>query len=201
MLFIEKALNYLTMVANNNLSVNLMLHAAFILVGVVFFTVKNPLRSHIVNAFLAVVSGSVFLHAVVFKNPFIGLLFLIVTSILVFELFRRKNIFEFTGSRVIDITAVLLLVFGFAYPHFMNISLAEYLLYAPVGIVPCPTLITILGFYLLNTRPGKGSYWTITIISTIFSLIGIIMFKVYIDIVLVLAVGLSYYKLLARKVN
>lgn len=200
MLFVEKALNYLNMVANNNLSVNLMMHILFILAGIGLVTIKNPLKSQLVNLFLVILSGSVFLHAAIFGNPFIGLLFLIMTLIMVFELIRRKNNFQFTESRLINITAVLLLVFGFVYPHFVNTSLAEYILYAPVGIVPCPTLITILGFYLLNTNPNKVSYWTITVISTIFSLIGIIMFKVYIDIVLLLAVSLSYYKLLGRKV-
>ena len=62
------------------------------------------------------------------------------------------------GPRWIAAFGISLMAFGWLYPHFLNTaSWVTYLYAAPLGLLPCPTLIAAIGFALvvdgLSSRP------------------------------------------------
>ena len=76
----------------------------------------------------------------------------------------------------------------------MNIVLS--LLFAPLGIVPCPTLLTIGG--ILNLYPGKvnkGLFIYTIILIIVYGVIGTFVFKVYYDFLLLLLATFSILNL------
>jgi hypothetical protein len=84
-------------------------------------------------------------------------------------------------------TACLLL--GWAYPHFVVAqSWVTYIYAAPVGLVPCPTLLVVIGITL--TLPGLGSrFWAIALTAAglAYGLIGVFRLGVMLDWGLILA--------------
>lgn len=102
------------------------------------------------------------------------------------------------------IAGVLLLGFGWVYPHFLReASWWMYLYAAPAGLVPCPTLSAIIGFGLiaggLNSRT-----WTLAVGITglFYGVFGALRLGVMIDWVLFAgAFILVLYPFLVRSVS
>jgi len=54
---------------------------------------------------------------------------------------------------------LLMVLFGLAYPHFLEpASFITYLYAAPVGIVPCPTLSVLVGLSILLSSMNSRSW-------------------------------------------
>lgn len=87
----------------------------------------------------------------------------------------------------------LLAGFGWIYPHFLDASPSAYLVAAPLGLVPCPTLSMMLGLALLGVRPAGRAWPTLLIgASGFYALVGALRLGVWIDLVMIAgAVGLA----------
>lgn len=84
------------------------------------------------------------------KNPFQGLVFLILTFILGLISFQLVNRPVSLHRKWTFPVGILALVYALVYPHFLEGKSAWlYLVAAPVGVVPCPSLSLVLGFSLL----------------------------------------------------
>jgi hypothetical protein len=80
----------------------------------------------------------------------------------------------------------LLLAVGWVYPHFLETTRpALYLVAAPLGIIPCPTLFAMLGITLL-TRGSSSSVGSLLIaaVALFYGAIGAFALKVHIDAML-----------------
>ena len=82
-------------------------------------------------------------------------------------------------------------VFGFYYLHWVSDPIwINALIYSPLGVVNCPSLLTIGGMLILATPPRSAILESMTGIATLwFGFYGMFALNAYIDIVLVL-VGL-----------
>jgi hypothetical protein len=97
---------------------------------------------------------------------------------------------------------VLMLAFGWAYPHFAEPHTAlSYLYSAPTGLIPCPTLSVALGFGLLDWLPGRRSWTGILAMAAVFyGLFGVLRLGVAIDLMLLVgALGLLAKQLLTSR--
>ena len=124
--------------------------------------------------------------AIVFNSPFNGLVFaagaLALTAIAVGGDRRLVSL----GSAWMRGIGVATIAFGWVYPHFLERHTAAYLYAAPVGLVPCPTLATVIGFALLGG--GLGSrVWSLTLaaLGLFYGLFGVLRLSVLLDIGLV----------------
>ncbi len=80
------------------------------------------------------------------------------------------------------------IVFGFYYLHWVEDPIwINALLYSPLGVVNCPSLLMISGFLILATPPRSAILESMTGIATLwFGFYGIFALNAYVDIVLVL---------------
>lgn len=133
-------------------------------------------------------------------NPFQGLAFLILTFVLGIISFRLGNRPVSLHRKWTFPVGVAVLLYALVYPHFLQTdSLWLYLIAAPVGVVPCPTLSLILGFSLLF----QGFYsrlWSLVAAAAgiFYGLFGILRLGVWLDLGLLLA-ALSHVLLAAAQ--
>ena len=124
--------------------------------------------------------------AIVFNNPFNGLVFAasaLVLTALAMSGDRRPASRGSAWTRGIGVTTI---AFGWVYPHFLQGDATAYLYASPVGLVPCPTLAVAIGFALVGN--GLGSrVWSLTLaaLGLFYGLFGVLRLSVFLDIGLV----------------
>ena len=130
---------------------------------------------------------SVAFAALAYGNAFNGVTFGALALVLVLLGGRRNYRAVSSHTRWTRALGAALVAFGFAYPHF---AAGWAVLYAPVGVVPCPTLAVIAGFTLLAegfespALPG-----VLTAFTAFYGLFGVARLGVAIDVGLFAATG------------
>jgi hypothetical protein len=84
------------------------------------------------------------------------------------------------------VPGLLLVAFGWAYPHFLEVMRwTAYLLAAPLGVLPCPTLSAVIGFTLmLDLRRSMAWSLTLAAAAVVFGAIGVFRLGVTMDVAL-----------------
>jgi len=85
-----------------------------------------------------------------------------------------------------SVLGVVSAAFGWVYPHFLATShWSGYLIAAPLGLLPCPTLSAIIGLTLIVSGLESVA-WSVTLAGAaiLYSAIGVIRLGVAIDIAL-----------------
>lgn len=121
-------------------------------------------------------------------NPFQGLVFLILSFILgliSFQLAIRPVSLHRKWTFPVGILA---LVYALIYPHFLDgKSILLYLIAAPVGVVPCPTLSLVFGFSLLFNGFYSRAWQAVCAVAGLFyAAFGIVVLGVWLDLGLLL---------------
>lgn len=90
------------------------------------------------------------------------------------------------GARPLLVPGILLVGFGWAYPHFLQTNgWTSYLYAAPLGLLPCPTLSSIIGVSLIVDLLGSRLWGLVlTAVGVAYGLIGAFQLGVGIDLVL-----------------
>lgn len=126
--------------------------------------------------------ASVSILAWAFGNPFNGAVFALCTVALT-ALARRGASFPVArGPEWSSVLGVVLVAFGWAYPHFLDGSPLGYLYREPTGILPCPTLALVSGLALLGGGLVGGA-WRLLLatMGTFYALFGALRLGVVID--------------------
>jgi hypothetical protein len=129
---------------------------------------------------------SVALLALLAGSPFNAVVFLVL-SVLSFAVARRlRTVPVHLGPRWQVIAGAAMIAFGWFYPHFVHgSSTLVYLYMAPTGLIPCPTLATIVGFSILFSGFGSRAWGAIVAFAGLFyGLFGGFRLGVHIDHVL-----------------
>ena len=120
------------------------------------------------------------------SNPFTGIVFLLMAGALAALSARVPMERIRIGPRWIAAVGISLMTLGWLYPHFLNTaSWVTYLYAAPLGLLPCPTLIAAIGFALvvdgLSSRP-----WSMVLagVGLVYGTIGVFTLGVTIDVAL-----------------
>jgi len=137
-------------------------------------------------ALLALPPVSVGVLALLFGNPFNGILFLFFSALLAWFGLRLPNEKPAPAPLWSFAFGVIMLAFAWVYPHFVpGASWLKYLYAAPTGLIPCPTLSLVVGFALL-TRGFASRAWSLTlvVIGLFYGLFGALRLGVRIDFIL-----------------
>ena len=135
-------------------------------------------------------------NAVYYGNIFHLITFSIMLVFVVVIFIKNKQAADTPKKDIYTTMAVLFIVLGIWYPEFTHVNIVLSLLFAPLGIVPCPTLLTIGG--ILNLYPGKvnkGLFIYTIILIIVYGVIGTFVFKVYYDFLLLLLATFSILNL------
>ena len=130
---------------------------------------------------------SVAILAFLSGNPFNGILFSILTVLIIIFGLRATIQPVQTSQIIFKVIGILMIVFGLVYPHFINPdSLLKYLYASPVGLIPCPTLSILIGFLLLyNGFDSQSLTLTVIVFGLFYGIFGVLKLAVYLDIFLV----------------
>jgi hypothetical protein len=135
---------------------------------------------------------SVSLTAWLSGNPFNGAVFAILAAVLIATAvgFPRRSVRLASSAWVASGAAVV--VFGWTYPHFIRTdSWTTYLYASPFGLLPCPTLSTVIGMTIIVSNLGSTS-WSTLLAGTglVYGLIGTFRLGVVLDSGLLVATGI-----------
>lgn len=118
-------------------------------------------------------------------NPFNGAVFALLAGALAALAARMRGAIR-VGPPWLVAAGFTLLAFGWVYPHFLQAgSWAAYLVAAPLGLVPCPTLSALIGGSLIvDGLESRGWSLTLAAAGVVYGLIGWLRLGVTIDVAL-----------------
>ena len=183
-------LNYLEVLANNSLWVNFLMHiVALMALIAVFVLTKQNLKRWIFQGAVSILFLSVTIHALIFGNPFHTVTFGLLALTALVQLFVKKENIRAAESKWITAIALFFIFIGLWYPEFVDKNALMLLMVSPVGVIPCPTLLTTIGLLMLTMPSVSKAQYIITIaMGIVYGVIGVFVFKVYLDITLLILV-------------
>ncbi|MCW8906603.1 MAG: hypothetical protein OQL28_05095 [Sedimenticola sp.] len=183
----EEILAGLGAIANDWRWLSILWHGYFAALLLGLLSGMRP-GGRIVGVLLALPLLSVSILAWVHANPFNGTAFGLTAMVLLIIAARLTGDAVKVGPPWLTVPGVLLIGFGWLYPHFLdNATFLEYLYAAPTGLVPCPTLSIVIGFTLVLGGLNSRSWCLVLSLAGLFyGVFGAVRLGVWIDGVLVL---------------
>lgn len=180
----------LTAIANRWIALAIVWHVAILALFGALASGWRPDR-RTAGLMLAALTASVAVVAAFAGSLFNASIFAVITGALVFLAVRTSPPPPDQGRpRWAAIVGSMLVGFGFVYPHFLDRSAAMYLVAAPVGVVPCPTLAVVVGFTLIaRDLQTRARCWTLVTAAAFYALFGAFRLGVLLDIGLLAGAG------------
>jgi hypothetical protein len=174
-----------TRAANDSLLLGLLWHLTTLAAAVALARGWRPSRR---SAGLCLVVPLLSVSAVswVHGNPFNGTVLLVAAAVLGGIAFRLPGEAVRLGPRWTSIAGIFLVALGWIYPHFLEAGPAWlYLVAAPLGVVPCPTLCAVIGWSLLADGFGSRAWATaLAALGLFYGIFGAVRLGVGIDLLL-----------------
>jgi hypothetical protein len=175
----------LTVVANDLAMYSLFMHAAF-LVALAAGLLLPGARARLFGGFLGLLAASaagVALNYLILPNILLfGLYFVLILS----GLWSGGLDWDLGRTNAADrLFGLLGLVFGFWYLHWVQSPIMlNALLFSPLGVVNCPTMLTISGFLCLTSQRPALLELVSGVVCVYFGLFGIFLLGAYVDVAL-----------------
>ena len=137
--------------------------------------------------------ASVAAFAFAYGNPFNGIVFAAATASLVVLAVRQPAAPAAAGPRWASLLGLAMIAFAWGYPHFLeDRAPIVYLVAAPVGLVPCPSLALAIGGALLAGGLERRAAAILAALGLFYAVVGVARLGVVLDVGLgVGAVGLA----------
>ena len=197
---VEQILLGLKEVANNWRALAIFWHAGFAVIATLLIIGIRPSK-RLAGILLALPLFSVSAVAWASSNPFNGIVFALIGILFAYLSTRwpREKARIAPGWTLIP--GVILFIFGWVYPHFLETtSFLSYLYSAPTGLIPCATLSIVIGlFLLLDTLGSRALSFILSLAGVFYGLTGVFQLKVSIDWVLLLGSVITLIVGLAKK--
>jgi hypothetical protein len=190
----EEILIGLREIANDWRLLAILWHGYFAVLVVTLILGVRPAR-RIAGLILVLPFFSVSALAWTSANPFNATFFSLLGVVLLLISFRLPG----EKIRIAPVWAViigaLMFAFGWAYPHFLETaSFIPYLLSAPTGLVPCPTLSVVIGVSIIWGGLGSRIWSVVLAVTGIFyGVFGAIILQVPLDWVLLIGSLVSIF--------
>ena len=169
-------------VVNGHTGAAVAWHVIIFLVIVFLLAKKMPARLMVWLLGLSMASVGIF--ALMSKNPFDGIVFIILFVAFTYFGTKATGAAPETSAILFRIAGLLVIGFGLVYPHFLETgSWAKYLIAAPFGLIPCPTLSVATGFLILHRGyRSKGLMITTILAGALYGLFGVFRLGVLLDV-------------------
>ena len=185
----DEILQSLTYLANNYKHIAIIWHLVMYSLLLFLVVSKEKLSNRFVGCFLTLPLLSVSFFAWLANNPFSGMFFLVIAVILfIFSFAAESKQVVFNPSFSLRLAGIVILFFGMIYPHFLGPQFYIYLYAAPIGIIPCATLLMVTGFSL-TFQLRQPLKWMLVLLAAdlFYGVFGVFRLDVYLDILLLLA--------------
>src|SRR5688572_3676645 len=170
----EAVLRALTVTANDWRTLAVLWH---VLVGALLLVIaaRRRLSNQLAGRLLALPLLSVSALAWVSWNPFNGGVFALLGLVLMRVARAMPAETVHTAPVIYLVPGLLLVGFGWVYPHFLDTTRwTDYLIAAPLGLLPCPTLSAVIGL-TLTCSVRRSKRWSIPLaaVGVIYGVIGV----------------------------
>jgi len=182
----EEILNGLQVIVNDYSTIAIIWHIIFYaLIAALIF--KRLPTNRLFGLLICVPILSVAVLAFLSGNPFNGILFSIMSILIIIFGLRISSQPVQTSQFIFMVIGILMIVFGLVYPHFIKPdSFLKYLYASPAGLIPCPTLSILIGLLLLYNGFGSQSLTlTFIVFGLFYGIFGVLKLTVSLDIFLV----------------
>lgn len=182
----DSILANLTLIANDAVTASIAWHALTLLAVLALVFGWRPSR-RLAGVLVAAPIASAGVVAFAYGNPFNGLLLGALAAALVGIASRMGSERAARGPAATTAVGVVMIAFGWLYPHFLTFGpVTRYLVAAPMGLIPCPTLSLVIGFALLAGGLGSRA-WSIVlaVVGLFYGLFGAARLGVRLDVALV----------------
>lgn len=182
-------LDSLTVVANDWRALAIGWHVYFLAALLLWDFTGRRLTTRSAMCLLIAPVASVSAVASIAMNPFNGLAFaLLAVALGAIALSRRRTEIRFASAPMLA-TGLVLFAFGAVYPHFVVVD--HWLAYpfaAPLGLLPCPTLLAVIGVTLM-LRQFESKAWCIVLMTAgwFYGVVGVFVLGVMLDYALIAA--------------
>lgn len=180
----SEILSGLAAIANSWQSLAVAWHLYFLALAGLIFAAR--LSRRLAGILLVLPMASVSVLAFVTDNFFNAFAFAAVGLFLLAIALRMPARPVTAASGAFAAAGAAMVAFGWVYPHFLDETAVRYLIAAPLGLIPCPTLSMILGISLLLRGLGSPA-WTaaVAIAGLFYGVFGAVQLDVSLDWVLV----------------
>jgi hypothetical protein len=178
----------LTGVSGEVKSFSAFVHLSFLAVIILGLIFKKA-RKHLFSFFIAFISLSATIIAIRYSIvP--NILIFAIFFILIINAYIRKNL-NFGLSNITPVNIVFgiaAMLFGFWYLHWVESPVwLNALLYSPLGVVNCPTMLTVAGFLCLSEEPRSVKLEATVALTTLyFGFFGVFRLGAYVDVVMII---------------
>ncbi len=181
----DQILSQLQTTANTWLPLSVLWHLAFALFSIALISGARPSR-RTCGILLSLSLLSVSTVAWFSSNPFNGALSALIGILLIAVAAKLPPGEVRVASSWWKLPGILMIVIGWAYPHFLEGPTPLLYLYAaPTGLIPCPTLSIVIGFALVLRNLESRSYSRILGAAGLFyGITGVMQLHVAIDWIL-----------------
>lgn len=183
----SEVLESLSTIANATIWLAIAWHAVLLVALVAFLRGWRPTRR---TAALLLVTpiASVAMAAAVFGNVFNTVVFGGLTVGLLYLALRMPEGRVERGADWQILLGHVFVGFGVLYPHFLeSYPPLAYVIAAPFGSLPCPTLVALIGFTLLAGGFSKAWNLTLVFFAVFYGTVGVMQLGVWIDVMVVLS--------------
>jgi len=182
----EEILNGLAIAANRFTSISILWHLIIAAFTLVMLTGRK-FNTKIIGSGLGILLLSVAIIAYLVSNPFNAVMF--AAAALLFGIYNLqfKPVPVSLEWNIFSVSGLIMVLFGFVYPHFLdNGAFYRYLYASPLGLIPCPTLSAFIGITLM-LRGFRSKKWmiTATLPGLFYGFVGVLWLRVYMDAVLI----------------
>jgi hypothetical protein len=183
----EEILNGLQTIVNNQSVIALIWHIALYFLIMCLFVNWHP-TNRIMGILICLPVISVAVLAWFYGNPFNGGLFAVLAILIFVFALRTTDMRVSYSSWPFLLIGIIMIVFGFVYPHFIRAnSLFEYLYASPFGLIPCPTLSVLIGIILFFNALGSPAIsLSLIVFGLFYGLFGVFKLGVAIDLFLLM---------------
>ena len=182
----EEILNGLALAANRFTTLSIAWHL-IVLIFIILLMTGRKFNTKIVAAGLSIFLLSVGIVAVLVSNPFNAIMFALAALLFGFITLKFKPVPVGLKWDLISVSGLVMVIFGFIYPHFLDgDNFYQYLYSAPMGLIPCPTLSVFIGITLmLHGFQSKKWMMTAALFGLFYGIFGVMRLKVVLDVLLI----------------
>jgi hypothetical protein len=169
-------------------SYSVFVHILFlgvVALGLLIEKIRNSLFSLFI-AFLSLSATIISIKYLIAPNIIIfGMFFVLI----IHAYFTKKLNFGLKNIGSVNLFfSIIGLVFGFWYLHWVQAPVwLNAFLYSPLGVVNCPTMVTVCGFLCLSQKPRSDILEAaVALITLYFGFFGIFKLGAYVDVALIL---------------
>ena len=184
---IDDILTRLTNISNTWRPIAIVWHAFFAVIVILLLIGIRPSK-RITGILIALPLLSVSIIAFLSLDPFNGIIFAVICILVIVVSMKLPHEKIQIAPIVILIPGIVMFLFGWAYPYFLDTSSNWSFLYSsPTGLIPCPTLAIVIGLALiLNGFESRNLSLILGISGMFYGIFGAIILGVTIEWVLLL---------------